>query len=321
MRARRPAGRTCASATDCSVCSRRAAPDALPRDAGEARRSRATRIAFESCSASKSPCSSAGSPGRTATRPPSSSTARWTPTSPPCRSRSPAPRSACSATSSATCSATARWRACSRATSAAARRPSRRAALAVAVANGYQGALMAPTEILAEQHYRTLTTLLRRQLEVGRTAAGRAADRLAHSAATKREVAEGGGVRRDRRRRRHARADPGRRRVPASSGSPWSTSSTASASCSAPPCASASSTTRTRPDDAAPPRHVGDADPAHARPDLLRRPRRVGDRRDAARPQARSSTTLGRRRTSAAAPTASCATRSTQGARPSSSAR
>ncbi len=40
------------------------------------------------------------------------------------------------------------------------------AALIVANANGYQGALMAPTEILAEQHYRTLRTLLGR-LQVG----------------------------------------------------------------------------------------------------------------------------------------------------------
>ncbi|HLG11266.1 MAG TPA: ATP-dependent DNA helicase RecG [Dehalococcoidia bacterium] len=40
------------------------------------------------------------------------------------------------------------------------------AALVIAVANQYQGALMAPTEILAEQHYKTLTSLLNR-LEVG----------------------------------------------------------------------------------------------------------------------------------------------------------
>jgi len=40
------------------------------------------------------------------------------------------------------------------------------AALVIGVANQYQGALMAPTEILAEQHYNTLTSLLNR-LEVG----------------------------------------------------------------------------------------------------------------------------------------------------------
>lgn len=39
------------------------------------------------------------------------------------------------------------------------------AALVVAAANGYQGALMAPTEILAEQHFRTLSRLLE-QVEV-----------------------------------------------------------------------------------------------------------------------------------------------------------
>jgi ATP-dependent DNA helicase RecG len=40
------------------------------------------------------------------------------------------------------------------------------AALVIAVANQYQGAIMAPTEILAEQHYKTLTGLLSR-LEIG----------------------------------------------------------------------------------------------------------------------------------------------------------
>jgi ATP-dependent DNA helicase RecG len=36
------------------------------------------------------------------------------------------------------------------------------AALLMAVANGFQGAFMAPTEILAEQHFNTLRSLLAR---------------------------------------------------------------------------------------------------------------------------------------------------------------
>jgi ATP-dependent DNA helicase RecG len=42
------------------------------------------------------------------------------------------------------------------------------AALLLSVANGYQGAFMAPTEILAEQHYRTLQGLLRAVEVAGR---------------------------------------------------------------------------------------------------------------------------------------------------------
>src|SRR5690606_33486801 len=40
------------------------------------------------------------------------------------------------------------------------------AALVIAVANQFQGALMAPTEILAEQHFKTLSGLLS-QIEIG----------------------------------------------------------------------------------------------------------------------------------------------------------
>ncbi len=45
------------------------------------------------------------------------------------------------------------------------------AALLMAAANGCQGALMAPTEILAEQHFNTISGLLSRLGERGRARA------------------------------------------------------------------------------------------------------------------------------------------------------
>jgi ATP-dependent DNA helicase RecG len=63
------------------------------------------------------------------------------------------------------------------------------AALFIAAANGHQGALMSPTEILAEQHYKTLRTLMSRLQVDGR----RLRVELltgSQSAATKRAIAE-----------------------------------------------------------------------------------------------------------------------------------
>jgi RecG-like helicase len=73
--------------------------------------------------------------------------------------------------------------------------------LLAAAANGYQGALLAPTEILAEQHYRGLSALLapfglKVILLTGSQRPG--AHRRAHRAGDRR----GGG------RYRHTRADP-----------------------------------------------------------------------------------------------------------------
>ena len=107
-----------------------------------------------------------------------------------------------------------RCTACSRATSARARPSSRSTALLVAVQGGYQGAFMAPTEVLAEQHYlehRAMPRTASRSRAEG-TLARRAAGpgRAAHqphgappSAASSRA---GLAARRGRHRRRHARA-------------------------------------------------------------------------------------------------------------------
>ena len=107
------------------------------------------------------------------------------------------------------------------------------AAMLRAVENGAQAALMAPTETLAEQHHRTLDSLLGGALPVelltGSTTRGAAA-RAARPA--RERTAPAGG--------RHARADRGRRWSSATSRSWWWTSSTASA------CASARRSTRRR---------------------------------------------------------------------------
>ena len=125
------------------------------------------------------------------------------------------------ATSTATSRATCRCSGCSRATSARGRRSSRSTRCCARSSAGYQGALMAPTETLAEQHFLTVEELCR---ELGVTVG------LLTSSVGKRRA------RRRRRRvdpRRHARADPGGRRPRPNSRSRSSTSSTASASSSA----------------------------------------------------------------------------------------
>ncbi len=94
------------------------------------------------------------------------------------------------------------------------------AALLVAVQGGYQGAFLAPTEVLAEQHELTLRSLARRAHRHGRghaarrtAGAGRAVDQphpRCGPSAPERRVAR----RRRRHRRRHPRAPRSRRRVP-----------------------------------------------------------------------------------------------------------
>ena len=129
-----------------------------------------------------------------------------------CRSRSPATRRRRSTRSSPTSPAPRRCTGCCRATSVRARRWSRVSALLVAVQGGYQGAFMAPTEVLAEQHYLSARALLD-DLTVppeGRcSASGPSRVELLTNrttAAERRRLAAGLADGRGRHRHRHARA-------------------------------------------------------------------------------------------------------------------
>ena len=155
---------------------------------------------------------------------------------------------------------TRRCSGCSRATSAPGRRSSRSTRCSRGRA-GRQGALMAPTETLAEQHFLTVERLCR---ELGVTV--RAADDAARQARARR------GRRRDD-PRRHARADPGGRRAARPRGRGRRRAA---------PFRRRAARSARRGPLAARPAHDRDADPAHARADGLRRPA-VSRDREAAR--------------------------------------
>ena len=177
-------------------------------------------------------------------------------------------------------------------------------ALLRAVENGHQGALMAPTETLAEQHFLTVEGIcddLGVRCELLTSSVPRA--QRARGPRPARE-------RRDRHRGRHARAHPGGGRVPLARRRGRGRAAPLRRRAAA----------RARPDDAARPAHDRDADPAHARPDGLRRPRRDGDRAPAARTASRSSPP-GSATSAAARPTRACGAIWRRAGRPTSSAR
>ena len=150
---------------------------------------------------------------------------------------------------------------------------------AVAVAeSGHQTALMAPTELLAEQHYRTLRQLVGGTRRAARRAVHGVGAAAATPSASARELARG----RDRRRGRHARAAPGHGGVP----QPRARRRGRAAPLRRAPARGAARRGRRR-RAAAHARDDGDADPAHARDDAARRSRPDRARRAAAGPAAR----------------------------------
>ena len=115
-------------------------------------------------------------------------------------------------------------------------------AMLAAVDSGGQAALLAPTEVLAAQHHRTITAMLGDLAEGGMLGGAEHGTRVAlltgsQSTAERRRDPARRRHRRRRHRRRHARPAPGERRLLRPRRSSSSTSSTASASSSATPCA------------------------------------------------------------------------------------
>ena len=145
-------------------------------------------------------------------------------------------------------------------------------ALLTAVEAGCQAVLMAPTEILAEQHFRTLRALVE---PLGLTVAWLSAGQRARERQAALEAAP---QRRRRHRRGHARPHPGRGGAPA----PRAGRRRRAAPVRRAPA-------RVAPREGRAPARAGhdrDADPPHPRPDALRRPRRLRARPAAARADA-----------------------------------
>ena len=127
---------------------------------------------------------------------------------PPCPSGSPARRRGRSTRSGATSPPTSACCACSRATSAPARPWSRCSPWRASSRPARQAALMAPTEILARQHFERIEPL------AARPACAWRCSPAATRAPSARRVLARARRGRGRHRRRHARAVPGGRRVP-----------------------------------------------------------------------------------------------------------
>ena len=204
-----------------------------------------------------------------------------------CRSRSPRHRSGRSPRSTSTWRAPSRWSGSCKATSARGRRSVALYALVRAVERGCQGALMAPTETLAEQHFLTIEGICARL--------GVPVVLLTSSLGRARACGGTGSARgrRSGRRGRDARAHPGGGRAPRPRGRRRRRA--------APVRGRAAGRARARA-NAAPAAHDRDADSADARADGLRRPVGERDRRGLRRDASRSSpagsrTSAARRRT------------------------